>query len=69
MAEDAAGTTAVDRVRRWQDLGGTWRVLGHRHQQVTVSLCRCDVGEEVDRVTSGDADLLEFLGDRQSSED
>ncbi|SDS01716.1 hypothetical protein [Microlunatus soli] len=69
MVEDAPRTSAVDQVRRWQDLGGTWRVLARRHGQVTVSLCRCDAGEEVDRLTTADPDLIAFLGDRDASDD
>jgi hypothetical protein len=35
---------------------------------VTVSLCRCDGGEEVGRLSSDDPELIAFLGDRLSSE-
>ena len=59
----------VDRVRRWEDSGGRWQVLAQRDHAVTVSLCRCDGGEEADRLTSTDPDLLAFLGGRQSSDD
>lgn len=61
--------TDLDRVKRWQDRGGTWRIRARFGDQVTVSLCRCDVGEEMERLTSTDADLLEFLGDRDASDD
>jgi hypothetical protein len=37
--------------------------------QVTVALCRCDGGEEVGRLVSGDPDLLALLSGRTSSED
>jgi hypothetical protein len=35
---------------------------------VTISLCRCDASEEIDRLTSNDPDLLAWLGDHPSSE-
>lgn len=36
---------------------------------MTVALLRCDGGEEVEVFTSDDPLLLEFIGDRHSSED
>lgn len=46
------------RLRRWEDAGGTWQVVGRRVREVTVSLRRCDGGEEVERLVSGDPSLL-----------
>jgi hypothetical protein len=60
----------VDRVaelERWQDAGAVWEVISRRGDRVTVALLRCDGGEEVDRFTSDDPALLEYLGDRLSS--
>lgn len=59
----------VDVLRRWQDSGAVWRVLARTPSKVTVSLCRCDDGEEVERFTTSDPALLAFLGNRNSSED
>jgi len=59
----------VDVLRRWEDSGAVWRVLAKTPTRATVSLCRCDDGEEVERFTSSDPGLLAFLGDRSSSED
>lgn len=59
----------VGAVQRWEDLGAVWRVLARSQSAVTVSLCRCDDGEEVERFTSSDPALLAFLGDRSSSEE
>jgi len=59
----------VAALRRWEDLGGTWRVLAERGGGVTVALCRCDGGEEVERISSADPALLAHLGGRRSSED
>jgi hypothetical protein len=36
---------------------------------VTVALLRCDGGEEVDRFTSADPQLLDYIGDRFNSTD
>jgi hypothetical protein len=62
----------VDRVaelQRWQDSGAVWEVCARRGDSITISLLRCDGGEEVDRFTSDDPRLLEFVGTRRSSED
>jgi len=60
----------VDRaaeLQRWQDSGAVWEVISRRGRGVTVTLLRCDGGEEVDRFTSDEPRLLAFIGDRQSS--
>ncbi|MBV9089164.1 MAG: hypothetical protein JO044_04555 [Mycobacteriaceae bacterium] len=62
---DASESVAV--LRRWQDAGAYWRVVSRRGGQVTVALYRCDGGEEVERFTSADPQLLAFLGDRLDS--
>jgi hypothetical protein len=58
----------LDRLLRWEEAGGTWQVLARRRGSVTVAMCRCDGGEEVDRFVSDDADLLAHLGDRERSD-
>ena len=35
---------------------------------MTIGLLRCDGGEEVDRFTTDDPRVLEFIGDRLSSD-
>ena len=39
-------------LRRWEDAGGTWQLVARSATSVTVALCRCDGGEEVDRLTT-----------------
>lgn len=60
---------AIDILVRWSDAGGHWRVLARTPSSVTVSLRRCDGGEEADRLTSADPALLTWIGDRRGSED
>ena len=60
----------VDRVaelQRWQDSGAVWEVIARTSSSVTIGLLRCDGGEEVDRFTSDDPQLLAFIGDRRSN--
>jgi hypothetical protein len=59
----------VAELQRWEDSGAVWSVVSRREGQVTVALLRCDGGEEVDRFTSGDPQLLGYIGDRFTSTD
>jgi hypothetical protein len=63
--------TSLDlaRLKRWHDAGGTWRVVAREPRAITVALCRCDAGEEVDRFRTDSPDLIAYVGDRASSED
>jgi len=69
-AEAAAGTEQgpIERLERWQQFGGTWQVIARTGRSVTISLRRCDGGEEAARLSSADAALLAWLGDRTSSD-
>jgi hypothetical protein len=64
-----SGVSDVEIVRRWEQSGGSWQVLARRPGQLTVSLRRCDGGEEVQRLGSSEPELLAFIGNRASSED
>ena len=48
------GPDFVAQLRRWEDAGGVWRVLGRDRDAVTVGLYRCDDGEEADRFVATD---------------
>jgi hypothetical protein len=61
--------TDLDRLRRWEDSGGTWRVALRRAGSLTIALCRCDGGEEVDLFTTTERAALVHVGDRETSED
>jgi hypothetical protein len=72
------GTDGIERLRRWEDAGGTWRVLHGRGDDGAgggedgpgplVSLCRCDGGEEVERLRLSGAEAA-YVRLRPSSED
>ncbi|BBX03697.1 hypothetical protein BST36_25850 [Mycolicibacterium moriokaense] len=59
----------VAELQRWQDSGAVWEVISRHGDTVTVALLRCDGGEEMERFTSDDSRLLDFIGDRQRSDD
>lgn len=60
-------TDALTSLQRWESFGAQWRVLETGPGGVTISLCRCDSDEEVDRIVSADTDLIDYLDGRQSS--
>jgi hypothetical protein len=49
---------------RWESFGGTWRVLRRTDEDVTISMRRCDGGEQVEELTSADPTLLAWLDAR-----
>lgn len=59
----------VAALRRWELSGAVWRVVASTPTGVTVALCRCDGGEEVERFSSDDPAVLGYLGGRLSSEE
>jgi hypothetical protein len=59
----------VGRLRRWEDAGGTWRILGRSPAGLVLALCTCDAGEEVDRLHSADPALRAYVGDRRRSDE
>lgn len=54
-------TRDLDRLLRWEVAGGTWHLAGRSDTTATISLCRCDGGEEVERIVSDDPGLLAYL--------
>ncbi|MFF0488513.1 hypothetical protein ACFYTQ_05760 [Nocardia sp. NPDC004068] len=62
-------STAVAALRRWEDSGAIWRVLGSRGGTLTIGLYQCTGGEEVDRIVSDDPALARFVGGRTASDD
>ena len=55
----------LDDLRRWETAGGTWQLVAERDDRVTVALCRCDGGEEVDRIISTDPALVAYVIESQ----
>jgi hypothetical protein len=51
----------VDVLVRWESFGGTWHVLRRTEADVTISLRRCDGGEQVQELTSASPALLAWL--------
>ena len=58
----------LERLLRWEEAGATWEPIWLRAGEVTIVLCTCDSGEEVDRYTSAAADLLDYVRDPSRDE-
>ncbi len=56
-------------LQRWESAGGIWRLIGRRGNAITISLCQCDGGTEVDRFTSIGVELERYLDGRTASDD
>jgi hypothetical protein len=69
ILEDTGPEEPIEILQRWADAGAIWRVLHRRDRSVTIALYQCDGGEEVDRFTSADPRLRDFLQHRNSNED
>jgi hypothetical protein len=54
-------------VRRWEDAGGHWVVIHREPDRLVLSLQRCDGGEELQRLTSADGDLIAYVGLRDEN--
>jgi hypothetical protein len=55
----------VDVLRRWEAFGAVWEVVARTPEQLTVSLRRCDAGEEVSRLVSGDPALRDYVEEHE----
>ena len=51
----------LERILRWERAGGEFRLLDERDGAVTVSLLRCDAGEEIDRFISSEEDVRNYV--------
>jgi hypothetical protein len=56
----------VDVLRRWEQHGAEWRIVSLGPDRAIVDLCTC-YGEPVERVESGDPELLRFLAAKRAT--
>jgi hypothetical protein len=67
-ARPSSTVSAVRVLRRWEDSGAVWRVTSRSVGRIEISLLSCDAGEEMDRLTSTDPELLGYVGARDGSD-
>lgn len=53
-----------ERLERWEEHGAAWRTLHVSDDWAIVDLCTC-TGEPVERIESGDRDLIRLLRERE----
>lgn len=63
-SSEPADRDFVAELRRWEDSGAGRQVVARSQRGVTIALMRCDGGEEVDRFTSNDPKVLDFVAQR-----
>jgi hypothetical protein len=56
----------VETLARWEDSGAVWRAVHVSDEWAIVDLCTCH-GEPVDRIESGDPELICLLRERPES--
>ena len=54
------GDTPLERLRRWEASGGSWRLLALSSAGAELELCAC-TGEPMERMVTGDPELLAHL--------
>ena len=58
---EPAPSADLERLLRWETAGATWELLSTYDGVATVSMRRCDGGEEMEQLRSGEADLLAYV--------
>jgi hypothetical protein len=53
---DESGPDQLAVLRRWEDSGGTWRVVVRTPERLVVELLTCDAGEVMDRLVAAPPD-------------
>ena len=54
----------LDRLRRWEDSGATWRIIVDSGDAIEIALLTCDAGEEMGRIRSTERDLRDHVHTR-----
>lgn len=62
---DPQADDPVEVLRRWEAFGAVWEVVASTPAELTVSLRRCDAGEEVSRLVSGDPALRAYVEEHE----
>jgi MFS family permease len=62
-------TDVLAQLRRWEALGGQWHATVRPDGSALVALERCDLGETVETIESGDPEVVAVLRERRSSAD
>ena len=58
VPDDAAGDKPLEILQRWEDSGGTWRIVRDDGRGVDLELLTCSGGEVMGRLATDDPDVL-----------
>lgn len=67
-ADHSVPPDPVAQLVRWEQFGGLWKVLYRQQSWMHIALCRCDNGEEVERLVSDDPALDAWLAGRNGND-
>lgn len=56
----------LERVLRWEGAGGTWELVASRPGRVELALLTCERSEVMDRLSSHEHDLIEYVARRET---
>ncbi len=59
----------LQRLLRWEEFGGHWRVSKRTASQLRIALLTCDGGETADWIETGDDAVLAHVGTRLTDQD
>jgi hypothetical protein len=66
---DPSAAPALDRLLRWENFGGHWRVSSRTATHLELRLLTCDGGEEADRFVTDEQPTIRYVGARSSDQD
>lgn len=69
MGENSEPSTSLLKLQRWEGSGAIWRVTSRCGGRLRIDLVTCTGGEVMETLESADADLLAWVGVRDSSDD
>jgi MFS family permease len=67
--QEGGMSDVLAQLRRWEDAGGQWHATLRPDGSALVALERCDLGETVETITSGDPEVVAALRRRATSAD
>jgi hypothetical protein len=59
----------LDRLMRWEDFGGHWRIDARTAKRLEIALLTCDGGEVTDRIETDEPAVIAYVGDRRSDQE
>lgn len=68
MDENPEPSRTLLKLQRWEGSGAIWRVTSRTDTRLRIDLVTCTGGQVMETVDSSDADVLAWVGSRDSSD-